>query len=50
MAPKSVYSFIPIQDFSEKWNDDKLYKKYGLSEKEIEFIDSMIRPMDNSNE
>jgi site-specific DNA-methyltransferase (adenine-specific) len=47
------FSFVPIQDFSESWSDEKLYKKYGLSEDEISFIESMIRPMDltqNSND
>lgn len=40
-----VYSFIPMQDFSESWTDEKLYKKYKLTKEEIEFIESMIRPM-----
>ena len=40
--------FVPIQDFDEPWTDEKLFKKYGLTEKEIAFIDSMIRPMDLS--
>lgn len=43
---KAVYSFVPIQDFSKPWTDEELYKKYGLSEEEIAFIDSMIRPME----
>lgn len=43
---KKVYSFIPIQDFSEVWTDEKLYKKYGLTDEEIEFIESTVRPMD----
>ncbi len=47
-AMKKVYSFVPIQDFSETWSDKKLYKKYGLTNDEIAFIDSMIRPMDLS--
>ena len=44
-ATKKVYSFVPMQDFSEPWTDEKLYKKYKLTKKEIEFIESMIRPM-----
>jgi site-specific DNA-methyltransferase (adenine-specific) len=49
-APKGVYAFVPIQDFSESWTDEKLYKKYGLTVEEIAFIESMIRPMDlNTN-
>lgn len=46
MAPKSVYSFVPIQNFDEDWSDDKLYNKYGLNQEEIQFIESMIRPME----
>ena len=45
-AYKKVYSLVPIQDFSHPWTDDLLYKKYNLTEEEIAFIDSMIRPMD----
>lgn len=45
-ATKKVYSFVPIQDFNEEWTDSKLYKKYKLNKEEIEFIESMIRPMD----
>ncbi len=44
-AAKGVYSFVPIQDFTQQWSDEKLYKKYGLTESEVAFIDSMIRPM-----
>jgi site-specific DNA-methyltransferase (adenine-specific) len=45
-APKGVYKLVPIQDYNEEWTDEKLFKKYGLNEEEIEFIDSMIRPME----
>lgn len=44
-AMRGVYSFVPIQDFSEEWTDDRLFKKYGLTAAEISFIDSMVRPM-----
>lgn len=43
---RTVFQFVPIQDFSEPWTDEKLYKKYGLTEDEIAFIESMIRPLD----
>jgi site-specific DNA-methyltransferase (adenine-specific) len=43
---KASYAFVPIQDFSESWTDEKLYKKYGLTEEEIAFIESLIRPME----
>jgi site-specific DNA-methyltransferase (adenine-specific) len=45
---QAVYFFVPIQDFSEPWTDEKLYAKYGLTKEEIAFIESMIRPMDLS--
>ena len=48
-ATKQVYSFVPIQNFSESWTDEKLYKKYDLTQEEIDFIESMIRPMDLNN-
>jgi site-specific DNA-methyltransferase (adenine-specific) len=41
-----VYQFVPLQDFNEEWTDEKLYKKYGLNEEEIAFIESMIKPME----
>lgn len=45
-AAKNVYSFVPIQDFSKPWTDEELYQKYGLTDDEIAFIESMIRPME----
>lgn len=41
-----VYSLIPLQDFSKPWTDEELYTKYNLSQEEINFIESMIRPME----
>ena len=43
---KSVFCLTPIQDWNKPWNDDELYAKYDLSEEEIEFIESMIKPME----
>jgi site-specific DNA-methyltransferase (adenine-specific) len=48
-APQKVYSFVPTQDFTESWTDDKLYKKYGLSKEEIDFVESMVRPMEDGS-
>lgn len=45
-AMKKVYTFVPMQDFSMPWTDSDLYKKYGLSNEEIDFIEGMIRPND----
>lgn len=43
---KSTYSFVPIEDFSKSWIDEELYEKYGLSDEEITFIESSIKPME----
>lgn len=45
-ATLKVYQFVPLQDFNEPWTDEKLYKKYGLTQEEIDFIEAMIRPME----
>jgi hypothetical protein len=54
-AGKNVYRFVPNQDFSSKsdidWTknvadiDRQLYAKYGLTDDEVQFIESMIKPM-----
>ena len=45
-ATSKVYQFVPLQDFSHPWTDEMLYQKYNLTEDEIAFIESMIRPME----
>jgi site-specific DNA-methyltransferase (adenine-specific) len=45
-STRAVYTFVPVQDFSKPWSDDKLYEKYGLDQQEIDFIESMIKPME----
>ncbi len=42
---QKVYQFVPMQDFSKPWTDEELYKKYNLTKEEIDFIESMIKPM-----
>lgn len=44
-GPRGVYQFVPMQDFSSLWTDEKLYQKYNLSEEEIAFIESMMKPL-----
>ena len=46
MISKDSFRFVPLQDFSKPWTDEELYKKYNLSAEEIQFIESMIKPMD----
>jgi site-specific DNA-methyltransferase (adenine-specific) len=42
---RASFAYVPIQDLSKTWDDNKLYKKYDISDEEIQFIDSMIKPM-----
>lgn len=44
--PSSVFQFVPLQDFSESWTDEKLYAKYNLSPEEIAYIENIIKPME----
>ena len=55
-ATRDVYAFVPLQDFTSSsdidWSrpvseiDNQLYAKYGLTEAEQKFIESMIKPME----
>ena len=45
--PRDVFQFVPLQDFSKTWTDTELYKKYSLTKSDIEYIESMIKPMGN---
>lgn len=45
-ATAKVYSYVPVQDFTEEWTDEKLYAKYDITPEEVEFIESLIRPME----
>jgi site-specific DNA-methyltransferase (adenine-specific) len=41
-----MFQFVPLQNFTKSWTDEELYAKYGLTEEEIAFIESMIKPME----
>ena len=43
---KDRFQFVPIQDFSKSWTDEELFDKYRLTEEEVSFIVSMIKPME----
>lgn len=53
---KPVYKFVPIQNFNVdsdiNWDNDvavidqQLYVKYGLTAEEIDFIESLVKPME----
>lgn len=51
-----TFSLIPLQDFTDKldidWSksvaeiDKQLYKKYNLTQEEIDFIEKTVKPME----
>lgn len=45
-VPRTMYQFVPLQDFSRPWTDADLYAKYNLTEDEIAYIEKLIKPMD----
>lgn len=47
---REVFKFVPIVDFTHHWTDEKLYAKYDLTDEEINFIESMIKPMELDGE
>ncbi len=44
---KDVYQYVPMQDFSKPWTDKELYEKYGLDQKEIDFIENNVEAMED---
>jgi site-specific DNA-methyltransferase (adenine-specific) len=45
---RKVYTFVPTQEWTRPWTDGDLYKKYGLTESEIAFIEGIVRPMETT--
>ena len=43
---KEKFVFVPNQIYNNPWTDEELYKKYGLTDEEISFIESMIKPIE----
>jgi site-specific DNA-methyltransferase (adenine-specific) len=43
---RKVFTFVPMQDFKRAWTDEDLYKRYGLSQGDVEFVERIVRPMD----
>lgn len=54
--PKATWEYVPMQDFTASsdinWNlsiseiDNQLYTKYGLTEDEIAFVETMVKEME----
>jgi hypothetical protein len=49
-AARGVYGFVPELPLNQDWTDAKLYKRYGLTNEEIAFIESQVAEhVDDSN-
>lgn len=49
-ATHSTYQWVPLQTWDQAWTDADLYAKYDLTQDEIEYIESRIRPMELADE
>lgn len=45
-ALKGTYTWVPQQSWDRIWTDTALYKKYGLNQNQIDYIEEVIKPMD----
>lgn len=46
-ALRSTYLWVPMQKWNRIWTDEILYAKYGLSDNQIDYIESVIKPMNS---
>jgi len=44
-ATRATYTWVPQQDWAELWSDERLYKKYGITPSEVEYIEYMVKEM-----
>lgn len=44
-ALRSTYTWVPMQSWDHPWTDELLYKKYGMTQSEVDYIEAVIKPM-----
>ncbi|MCC5823408.1 MAG: Eco57I restriction-modification methylase domain-containing protein [Phycisphaerales bacterium] len=49
-ALRPMYGWVPMQSWNRSWTDAALYKKYKLTKEEIDYVETVIRPMDLTTE
>lgn len=42
---RTVYQLVPAQDYSEHWTDEKLMRKYNLTDSDYEFMLRFVKPV-----
>ena len=45
MVNKKSFAFVPDVDFTRSWTDEELYRKYGLTEDEISYVEAHTKEM-----
>ncbi|HOV90468.1 MAG TPA: Eco57I restriction-modification methylase domain-containing protein [Syntrophorhabdaceae bacterium] len=43
------FAFVPLLPMTKTWTDEKLYKHFGLTKEEINFIEAIVRPMNSGD-
>ena len=49
-ATRSTYTWVPQQTWNRTWTDEALFKKYKLSNEDVAYIETMVRPMEANDE
>jgi len=44
-ALQSTYAWVPIQKWDKTWTDEALFAKYGITQKEQQYIESQVKVM-----
>ena len=47
---KDKFCFVPVVNYEESWDDQKLYKTYSLTKDEIDVIESSIKELDGGED
>lgn len=47
---RKVYTFVPTQQWTQRWTDAELYERYGITDDEIAFIEKVVRPLEADGE
>jgi site-specific DNA-methyltransferase (adenine-specific) len=45
-AARHSYQWIPVQSWDRIWTDTELYKKYGLTQDQIDYVEGIIKPIE----
>jgi site-specific DNA-methyltransferase (adenine-specific) len=38
-----ILNYIPVEDFSQDWNDNKIYKHFVLTQEEIDYVEANVK-------